>query len=121
MEVAIVLRSYNLLLCNHRLMVRFEKLLEKFLKNPTSLKFGKIEKLMFKMGFWAEKAENMSHHTFRIFVKETRKESRDVPNAEYKSITMQLCLNRAFTVPVHNNDCIKYYKKVIAQIVNNLL
>ncbi|NIA02406.1 MAG: hypothetical protein GWP15_03410, partial [Nitrospirae bacterium] len=52
-------------------MVRFEKLLEKFLKNPTSLKFGKIEKLMFKMGFWAEKAENMSHHTFRIFVKET--------------------------------------------------
>ncbi|NIA02083.1 MAG: hypothetical protein GWP15_01740 [Nitrospirae bacterium] len=46
-------------------------------------------------GFWAEKAENMSHHTFRTFVKETRKESRDVPNAEYKSVTMQLCLDLA--------------------------
>lgn len=75
-------------------MTRLEKLLNKFLENPQSLKFKKIEKLMLNFGFQKTRI-NGSHHQF------------DQPYTK-----------QSISIPIHNDDCGKIYKFRIAKLLN---
>ncbi len=72
-------------------------LLNRFLANPNSLKFKKIERILFKFGF--EKIGiRGSHHKYG--------------NEK---------LNIQFTIPIHNNECRNVYKKDIAKLLKDIL
>ena len=78
-------------------MTRIDKLLNRFLENPKSLKFKKIEKILLNLGFEKVSIKG-SHHKF----------SSSISNIK-------------FTIPVHNNNCNKFYKKEVAQLIKNYL
>ncbi len=74
-------------------MTRKDKELQKFLENPESVSFKKIEKFLKSLGF--EKASiKGSHYKFR-----------------HKELRNNLI------IPIHKGDCKKYYKKFIAKIL----
>jgi predicted RNA binding protein YcfA (HicA-like mRNA interferase family) len=74
-----------------------EKLLYRFLKNPGSMKFKKIETLLFRLGF--DKAGiKGSHHSYSYPI-----------------------VHLTFIIPVHNNDCKLAYKKKIAKSISENL
>jgi len=78
-------------------MSRIEKLLRKFLKNPESLKFKEIEKLLLYIGF--EKIGiNGSHHLF-----------------------IHPLDSSTHSIPVHNSECKTVYKKKTCKLVHKLL
>lgn len=78
-------------------MTRKERLLNRFLRNPESLNFKEIEKLLFDFGF-TEASMRGSHKKFRH-------------NDLYRSLV----------IPIHNNDCKNVYKLKIAKIFEELL
>lgn len=70
-----------------------EKLIRKFLLQPESLKYRQIEKLLLYLGFEMIFAKG-SHRKFK-----------------------HPAMKEGLIIPVHNNDCKNYYKKVIAEII----
>lgn len=74
-------------------MSRIEKLLRKFLDNPQSLKFKKIEKILFYLGFMKTQAKG-SHVKFD-----------------------HSCIKNTLAIPIHKNDCKVIYKEKIAKII----
>jgi len=74
-------------------MSRFERLLNRFLKNPDSIKFKKIEKILLHLKFQKAGIKG-SHHTFS-----------------------HPLIHQTFSIPVHSNDCKKVYKKEIAKLI----
>lgn len=78
-------------------MVRKDRLLQKFLNNPDSLGYGRIENLLLILGF--EKIEAKGSH---------------------KKFKHQL-LQRDLIIPVHNNDCKSFYKYLVARIIKQNL
>ena len=76
-------------------MGRKEKLLKEFLENPNSLTYRQIEKILLWMGFEMTVGKG-SHMIFR-----------------YKRLRIKI------PIPVHNNDCRKYYKEKVAKIIKN--
>lgn len=76
-------------------MGRKEKLLRKFLENPDSLSHRQIEGILLRMGFEMTVGKG-SHMVFR-----------------YKELGIKI------SIPVHNNDCKKYYKRKAAKIIKN--
>ncbi|NIA01796.1 MAG: addiction module toxin, HicA family [Nitrospirae bacterium] len=79
-------------------MTRKDRLLKKFLKNPDSLKFNEIEKLLLHFGYRRVRI-NGSHYRYR------HRLSRDL-----------------LTFPVHHNNCKRKYKiELVKLIINKLL
>lgn len=78
-------------------MTRIDKLLNRFLENPQSLKFKKIRKILQNFGYKRVSVDG-SHHKF-----------------------VNLSTNIKFTIPVHNNDCRKVYKIDVAKLIRNIL
>ena len=74
-------------------MTRIEKLLFRFLANPTSLRYPQIEKLLCQLGFEKINAKG-SHVKLR-----------------------HSSLDRDVIIPVHNNECKIRYKKKIAKLI----
>lgn len=69
------------------------KLLRKFLNNPDSLRYWKIEQLLIGLGFEKIEAKG-SHKKFKHHYLETD-----------------------LVIPVHNNDCKGFYKNLTAKII----
>lgn len=78
-------------------MTKKDKLLNKFLTNPQSLKYPEIERILLDLGFKKIQAKG-SHIKFR--------------NSLFKLY---------FTFSVHNNDCYPIYKIEAAKLINNLI
>ena len=79
-------------------MTRKEKLLKKFLRNPESLRFGEIETLLFNFGYGLVRVKGSHHHYEHDLLEEK------------------------LIIAVHNNDCLKIYKKFIVKLfINNFL
>ncbi len=78
-------------------MTRKEKLLKKFLRNPESLRFNEIEKLLIDLGF-KKVGINGSHYRYKHQL------SRDL-----------------LTFPVHHNNCKRKYKIELAKLIINKL
>ena len=76
-------------------MTTKKKLLKKFLEGPESLKFRQIERLLRWLGFEKVRVTG-SHFRFRHAKR-----------------------NLEFSVPVHDRDCKKWYKKHISDIFKN--
>jgi predicted RNA binding protein YcfA (HicA-like mRNA interferase family) len=74
-------------------MVRKEKLLEEFLRNPNSLRYYEIEKLLLYLGFTKANIRG-SHIKFRHHL-----------------------LERNLIIPIHDGDCKIVYKQMIAKII----
>jgi predicted RNA binding protein YcfA (HicA-like mRNA interferase family) len=74
-------------------MTQNEKLLAKFLENPTALRFAQIEKILLRFGFSRRKGkgshQNFTHQSLQIFL----------------------------IFPVHNGDCKNCYKIYNAKIL----
>ncbi len=78
-------------------MTVIKKLIDKFKNSPESLKFKDIEIILINLDF--EKVQTKgSHVKFKRF--------------NFKNDII---------VPVHNSDCIKFYKKQIYKQIKNLL
>lgn len=73
-------------------MTKKEKLLQKFQKNPSSLKFSEVEKILFHFGF--EKIQGKGSH---------------IKYKNYKFITTKIVIS------LHNNDCKNYQKEDILE------
>lgn len=73
------------------------KLLLKFLNNPDSLRFQKIETLLINLGF--EKIEAKGSH---------------------KKFKHRL-LEKDLIIPVHNNDCKSFYKNLASKTIRKYL
>lgn len=78
-------------------MVGREKILRKFLNNPASVRYSRIEGLLLNLGFEKVEAKG-SHRKFKHWM-----------------------LDRDLIVPVHNNDCKSFYKKLIAIAIKRIL
>jgi len=78
-------------------LTKFEKLLQKFINNPTSVHFRQIEKILITLGYEKIQAKG-SHVRFRI-------------KGAYLSIS----------VPIHSGDCKARYKQIIQKAIINLL
>lgn len=78
-------------------MTQREKFLVKFLKNPGSLSFSKIEILLINQGFEKIEAKG-SHKKFK-----------------HRS------LERDLIIPVHNADYKRFYKHLTAEFIKKLL
>jgi len=74
-------------------MTKKDKLIQKFLKNPTSLHYQEIEKILLKFGFQKIHAKG-SHNKFK-----------------------HPLLQNDLIIPIHNKDCKSFYKKYSAKIV----
>jgi len=74
-------------------MTKKSKLLQKLLARPTSLKFGEIETILLDLGFKKLEAKG-SHKKFK---------HAKLPND--------------LIIPVHNNDCKDFYKKLVSKLV----
>lgn len=74
-------------------MTQFQKALRQFLNRPTSLGYADIEKILLHLGFEKINAKG-SHKKFKHL------------NIKYDLI-----------IPVHNNNCKNFYKKMIAKII----
>lgn len=75
------------------IMTKIEKLIEKFLNRPTSLKYSEIEKVLITIGFEKINAKG-SHKKFK--------------NSH---------LEHDLVIPVHNNDCKDFYKNLAAKTI----
>lgn len=74
-------------------MTRIDKLINRFLDNPSSLKFKKIEKILVYLSF--EKTNiSGSHHRFS-----------------------HPLIHPALSIPVHKSDCKIFYKEDIAKLI----
>ena len=73
-------------------MTKLEKLLNRFLENPPSLKFKKIEKILLNYGFQKTNTKG-SHYQY------------DHPS-----------VRQSISIPIHNNDCKNIYKIEIAKL-----
>ena len=78
-------------------MTSREKALKRFLNSPGGLKYEEIEKLLIGLGF--EKIEAKGSHK------------------KFKHIK----LDRDLIIPVHNNDCKKFYKSLAAKIIKKYI
>lgn len=78
-------------------MNRKVKKLEKFLKNPGSLRFAQIHVLLLDLGF-KHKRISGSHHFYQ--------------NAK---------LSADISIPTHNNDCKQVYKKLASKLIKKLI
>lgn len=78
-------------------MTKKEKLYFKFQRNPVSLSFQEIEKILLDLGFIKIEAKG-SHKKFK-----------------------HTLLERDIIVPVHNQDCKDFYKKMIYKTIKNIL
>ncbi len=78
-------------------MVRKDKVLSRFLSDPGSLRYDKVEKLLLLIGFEKIEAKG-SHKKFKH------------PK-----------LKQDLIIPVHNNDCKSFYKKLAAKIIKKIL
>lgn len=78
-------------------MTAKEKLINKFLANPQSLKYRQIEKIILSFDFVKIEAKG-SHKKFK----------------HYK-------LENDLTIPIHNNDCKNFYKKQVANTLKTLI
>jgi len=74
-------------------MSRQEKIILKFLKNPVSLKFKEIEKILLSFEF--EKIQGKGSHI------------------RFKTLDLRIEL----VFPVHNNDCKDVYKKEAKKVI----
>ena len=78
-------------------MTKIEKLVEKFFNNPTTCKYSKIRELLLHYGFEDVKAKG-SH-------------------VKYKHVD----LARDLIIPVHNNECKDFYKKMVQGELKSIL
>ncbi|MFA4930956.1 MAG: type II toxin-antitoxin system HicA family toxin [Patescibacteria group bacterium] len=78
-------------------MTSSEKLLRKFLDNPSSVRYGQIEKILSKLGF------------IKIYTKGS--------HVKFKHSQ----LRRDIVVPVHNNECKDFYKNEVAKVVRKIV
>jgi len=78
-------------------MSQIEKLVAKFLNNPTSLKYSQIEKILLNFNF--KKIQAKGSHI------------------KYKHNH----LNKDLIIPIHNNDCKDFYKNLIAKYIKNII
>ena len=78
-------------------MTRIDKLINRFLDNPRSLHFMKIEKLLLHLGFHRTKIKG-SHYQYD-----------------------HLSTRRSISIPIHNNDCKDIYKTEIAKLFKLIL
>jgi len=76
-------------------MTKIDKLIEQFLRNPSSLSYSKIEKILLHFSFKKINAKG-SHNKFKN------------PAIKYDLI-----------IPVHNKDCKKFYKKLALKIIKS--
>lgn len=74
-------------------MTQIEKLLQKLLSRPTTLRYSQIRKLLIHLDFEEVPAEG-SHRKFK-----------------------HPLLEKDIIVPVHNNDCKEVYKKQVAKTI----
>ncbi len=74
-------------------MTRIDKLINRFLENPKSLKFKKIEKVLLYLNFQKTDVSG-SHHRYS-----------------------HPLIQKALSIPVHNNDCKLIYKKITAKLI----
>lgn len=79
-------------------MTKHEKLIQKFLKNPSSLRFSQIEKTLSMAGFMEINVKSGSHRKFK-----------------------HVLLQNDLIIPVHNNDCKDFYKKQAAKCLLSIL
>jgi len=77
-------------------MTSYDKLLDKFLNHPPSLKYIEIEKLLLYLGFEKISAKG-SHAKFK-----------------HQKVKFDLI------IPIHNNDCKKFYKIYAAKLIKKL-
>lgn len=77
-------------------MNKTEKTVQQFLKRPESLRYPEIEKILKLYGFELTKAKG-SHKKFK-----------------HPSLTTDLI------IPVHNNECKNFYKRLAAKTIKNL-
>lgn len=77
-------------------MNKTNKAVQKFLKQPESLRYPEIEKILKLYGFELIKAKG-SHKKFK-----------------HQSLTTDLI------IPVHNNDCKDFYKRLTAKTIKSL-
>lgn len=75
-------------------MTKRDKLFLKFLENPNSFRFSKIEKILYRLNFEKVQVVRGSHHKYTNKLKKIK-----------------------FIIPVHQNDCPFVYKKDIATIL----
>jgi len=78
-------------------MTRKDKRLKRFLENPESLKFSKIESILYQIGFIFVSSRG-SHRKYRHF--EAKK---------------------SISTPVHKGDCRRVYKNEIADIIKQII
>ncbi len=74
-------------------MTRKDKLIQKFLEAPASLRYLQIEKILLEKGF--EKIRAKGSH------------------AKFKHSALQADL----IIPIHHNDCKNFYKKLAAKLI----
>lgn len=78
-------------------MTKIEKIVQQLLARPTSLKFKEIEKSLKFLGFEMIKAKG-SHRKFK-----------------------HPWLKSDLVIPVHNNDCKKFYKILASKTAKKLI
>lgn len=74
-------------------MTKRNKLLQRFLKSPVSVKYLQIENILIELGFEKIEAKG-SHKKFK-----------------------HVLLDSDLIIPVHNNDCKDFYKKQVAKFI----
>lgn len=74
-------------------MTKKDKLLQRLMSRPTSLSYLDIERALIIMGF------------VKIEVKGSHKKFKHP------------LLNKDIVIPIHNNDCKDFYKKMVAKIL----
>lgn len=73
-----------------------EKKLDKFIKNPCSIKFNDIENILLNLGFEKKESKWWSHNRYK-----------------------HNKLENILIIPVHSWDCKDIYKKITAKIIKN--
>ncbi len=75
-------------------MTQKNKTLDKFLKNPYSIKFKAIENILFELWFIKKESKWWSHNRYK-----------------------HEKLDTILVIPVHWNDCKEIYKRITAKII----
>ncbi len=78
-------------------MSRIEKLIEKFLSNPETVKYVDLEKVLLHVG--CEKIQSKGSHV------------------KYKHIKLTFDI----VIPVHKNECKPFYKKQVKKQIKKLI
>lgn len=78
-------------------MTRKDKLLKRFLKNPQALRYREIETILLDLGFTKRMGKG-SHIIFSHAI-----------------------FGLKLIIAVHNNDCLIYHKKEVANIITKLI